>query len=154
MSTEVIDNRRRRIGRWLFVLALLAQVCLASGVAVAGTTTPAAPKPQTIYVDTSAIDARTDLTATQKTQLKSKLLEHIRSNFAACVGSANVTVTNDSSKKASASRVVNIHGGSSPSSSWGQWDRGSKSVNIYLGEFLDDANVANDFKTGGNWDMD
>lgn len=149
----IIDVRRSR-RTWAFVVAVGLLIQLPQARTALAGTAPAAPKPQTIYVDTSAIDARSDLTATQKTQLKQKIMDHIEDNFAACVGSANVTVTNDSSKKAGAKRIVNIQGGRSPSSSWGQWNRGSKSVDIYLGEYMDDPNVTGTFKTGEAWDLD
>lgn len=112
---------------------------------------------QTIYVDTSAINARTDLTALQKAALKGYILGDIKGNFGVKVGSENVEVTDDPSKKATADRVVNIKAGRDPNTAnpaWGRWPAGSKSVDVYLGEFMDDPNVADAFKTGGSWDTD
>jgi peptide/nickel transport system substrate-binding protein len=121
------------------------------------TTVHAGPLPkQTIYVDTSAIDDRKDLTDLQKAALKGYILGDIKGNFGVKVGSDNVEVTDDKAKKATADRVVDVKAGRDPSPkpSWGDWPNGDKSVNVYLGEFMDDPDVADAFKTGGNWDTD
>ena len=106
---------------------------------------------KTIYVDTSGIDERTDLTATQKTELKDGILLDIRVNLELAVGEENVEVTNDPTKKAGASRKVEIVN-SFGNDAWGGRMPGSDTAKVYLKEFLDDPDVADDFKTDGNWD--
>lgn len=112
---------------------------------------------KTIYVDTSAIDAlpETVLSAAQKTQLKNKIIEKIKENLESAAGAGNVEVTNDPTKKAGASRKVDIKnefGGGA----WGGWTQGSDTGKVYLKEFLEDPNVAGDFKSGDppSWDVD
>lgn len=112
-----------------------------------------APGVQTIYFDTSGIDARTDLTDKQKKDLKDKILEDVKQNLESAVGKGNVQVTTDAAKKGSASRVVEIKN-TLGDGAWGDWPIGSKSVNVYLKEFMDDKNVNDNFKTDGKWDID
>jgi len=110
----------------------------------------------TIYVNTSAIDARTDLNSTQKTALKNKILQHLRDNYNDAVGSANVTITNDPSQAGSANRTIQIQPGMDPerpeNASWGCWPRKSNTTYVYLGEFMNDSSVNGSFKDAdGKW---
>ena len=84
---------------------------------------------QIIYVNTSAIDARTDLNATQKTALKNHILQHVRENFEGAVGSANVTISNDPKDEKNASRIIKIEPGRDPQGrAWGRTFGGNKTV--------------------------
>ncbi len=109
---------------------------------------------QTIYVDTSGIDVRGDLTNEQKNDLKDKVLDHIRKNVESAVGKENVEVTNDKTKEKDANRKIDIKNdfASPKGSCWGDRVKGSDTGTVYLKEFLDDAAVNGDFKTGGKWD--
>jgi len=107
-----------------------------------------------IYVDTSAIDARADLTAAQKTALKNRILQHIQNNYDNAVGAGKFTVTNDPAQAGSAARTVKIQPGKDPSGkgNWGDWPYNSSTVNVYLGEFMDDGAVNGSFKNAnGTW---
>lgn len=110
---------------------------------------------QTIYVNTSAIDARTDLNATQKTALKNHILQHIRENFEGAVGSANITISNDPKDEKNASRIVKIEPGRDPKGrAWGRAFGGNKTVKVFLGEFMDDGNVNGSFQNpDGSWNI-
>ncbi|MCK5112643.1 MAG: PKD domain-containing protein, partial [Thermoplasmatales archaeon] len=110
----------------------------------------------TIYVNTSAIDARTDLNSTQKTALKNRILQHLRDNYNDAVGSANVTITNDPSQAGSANRTIQIQPGMDPkrpkSAAWGRWPHKSNTTYVYLGEFMNDSSVNGSFKDAdGKW---
>ena len=110
----------------------------------------------TIYVNTSAIDARTDLNSTQKTALKNRILQHLRDNYNDAVGSANVTITNDPSQAGSANRTIQIQPGMDPkrpkSAAWGCWPHKSNTTYVYLGEFMNDSSVNGSFKDAdGKW---
>jgi PKD repeat protein len=141
MKAKVCKNLALILLALIFLTAILTPV-------------QASSKTVTIYVDTSAIDARSDLTKEQKNDLKNKILEDIKSNFEKAVGKDNVIVTNDPKKKKEADRIVNIKPGNStpPGSAWGSWEHGSSTVDVYLGEFMDDKSVADNFKTNGKWD--
>jgi len=149
---------RMRVRKRGILVSVICVLIFANIFAVTTTTTVhAGPLPkQTIYVDTSAIDDRTDLTDLQKAALKGYILGDIKGNFGVKVGSDKVEVTDHKAKKATADRIVDIKAGRDPSPkpSWGNWPNGGKSVNVYLGEFMDDPDVADAFKTGGNWDTD
>jgi len=110
----------------------------------------------TIYVNTSAIDDRNDLNASQKTALKQHILDHIKSNFEGALGSGNVTVTDDSAQQGSADRNVSIEPGmSDPSgSAWGQCHGGNNTVKVFLGEFMNDSSVNGTFQNpDGSWNI-
>ena len=107
-----------------------------------------------IYVDTSAIDARKDLTAAQKAALKNRILQHIQNNYDNAVGAGKFTVTNDPTQAGAAKRTVKIQPGKDPSGegNWGDWPHNSSTVNVYLGEFMDDGAVNGSFKNAnGTW---
>ena len=108
----------------------------------------------TIYVNTSAIDGRSDLNDSQKKALKDRIVQHIRDNYEDAVGADNVTVTNNPAQAGSANRTVNIQPGMDPNppASWGSWPHGSNTSNVYLGEFMNDSNVNGSFKNpDGSW---
>jgi hypothetical protein len=108
----------------------------------------------TIYVNTSAIDARPDLTNAQKTALKNRILQHMRDNFEDAVGAGNVTVTNNPAQAGSANRTVQIEPGMDPTppAGWGSWPHSSNTTTVYLGEFMNDSNVNSSFKNpDGSW---
>lgn len=110
----------------------------------------------TIYVNTSAIDARTDLNNTQKTALKNKIIQHIRNNFENARGSENVTVTNDPAQAATANRTVQIEpgNGNPPNKAWGSWTQGSNTTRVYLGVFMNYSLVNGSFKNAdGTWNI-
>ena len=110
----------------------------------------------TIYVNTSAIDDRSDLNASQKTALKQHILDHIKSNFEGALGSGNVTVTDDPTQQGSADRNVSIEPGmSDPSgSAWGQCEGGNNTVKVFLGEFMNDSSVNGTFQNpDGSWNI-
>lgn len=113
---------------------------------------------KTIYVDTSGIDARADLNATQKTALKNGILADIQANLEMAVGEENVSVTNDPAKEAGASRKVKILNEHNPSyppkRAWGGRTPGSDTAKVYLKNFLDIARPGDPFKTDGKFDMD
>ena len=109
----------------------------------------------TIYVNTSSIDQRNDLNATQKTGLKNRIVQHIRDNYNDAVGAANVSVTNEPGQAAGAARTVNIKPGKDPDQAdpaWGRWPGGSNTSDVYLGEFMNDSSVNGSFKNpDGTW---
>jgi hypothetical protein len=109
----------------------------------------------TIYVNTTAIDDRHDLSEAQKTALKNRIVQHVQNNYNGAVGAANVTVTNDKSQEGSADRIVNIKPGRDPNAAkpaWGEWPYKSKSSTVYLGEFMNDSKVNGSFKNpDGTW---
>jgi len=110
----------------------------------------------TIYVNTSAIDGRNDLNASQKTALKKHILDHIKSNFEGALGSGNVTVTDDPTQQGGADRNVSIEPGMSdpPGSAWGQCHGGNNTVKVFLGEFMNDSNVNGSFQNpDGSWNI-
>ena len=110
---------------------------------------------QTIYINTSAIDARTDLNATQKTALKNHIIQHVRENFEGAVGSANVTISNDPKDEKNASRIVKIEPGRDPNGrAWGRTFGENKTVKVFLGEFMDDSSVNGSFQNpDGSWNI-
>jgi hypothetical protein len=150
----------RRIGQFLVIVISL--ILTATVFTATFASEPSSPGPdhsglrsrgkQTIYVDTSAIDARDDLTDQQKTDLKDLILKHLKDNLESAVGEGNADVTNDPAKKAGASRTVDIKN-TLGDGAWGDWPYGSKSVNVYLKEFMDDKNVAGSFQTNGDWNI-
>jgi len=100
----------------------------------------------TIYINTSGIESRTDLTESQKTALINLILAHVRANYNDAVGAANVTITNDSDEEEDADRTVEIlNEYSSPThSAWGRWFAGDhnpgedgKKSKVFLREFMD-----------------
>jgi hypothetical protein len=110
----------------------------------------------TIYVNTSAIMQRTDLTAKQKNDLIQIILNHIKENYEPVVGAANVTVTNNASCAATANRTVNIDPGSGDpaNSAWGRWAYGSNNCTVYLGVFMNYSAVNGSFKNAnGTWNV-
>jgi len=110
---------------------------------------------QTIYIDTSGIDRRTDLSDQEKNELKTKILNDIKRNFEEAVGAGKVEVTNNQSKKRTAIRKVRILNQFDPdrrNPGYGAWPHGSDIVNVYLKEFMDDPAVKDAFKTSGKWD--
>ena len=110
----------------------------------------------TIYVNTSAIDGRSDLNQSQKDDLKNRILQHIRDNYEPVVGAGNVSVTNDPSQAGSADRTVQIQPGRDPNPppSWGSWPHQSNTTNVFLGEFMNNSNVNGSFKNpDGSWNV-
>jgi len=109
----------------------------------------------TIYVNTSAIDGRSDLNDTQKTALKNRIIQHIKDNYEPAVGAPNVSVTNDPSQAGSADRTVQIQPGKDPNQAkpaWGRWPPQSNTTYVYLGEFMNDSSVNGSFKNpDGTW---
>ncbi len=109
----------------------------------------------TIYVNTSAIDGRTDLNDTQKTALKNRIIQHMKDNYEPAVGAGNVTITNDPSQAGSADRTVQIEPGKDPNQAkpaWGRWPHESNTTYVYLGEFMNDSSVNGSFKNpNGTW---
>ncbi|UCD13849.1 MAG: hypothetical protein JSW60_00075 [Thermoplasmatales archaeon] len=110
----------------------------------------------TIFVNTSTIDARSDLNDTEKTALKKHILDHIKENFEGAVGEGNVTVTDDSSQQSGADRNVSIEPGMSdpPGEAWGQCQGGNNTVKVFLGEFMNDSSVNESFQNpDGSWNI-
>lgn len=109
----------------------------------------------TIYVNTSAIDARADLNDTQKTALKNRIIQHMKDNYEDAVGAGNVTITDDKSQASKADRIVEIQPGKDPNQanpSWGCWPHKSNTTYVYLGEFMNDSSVNGSFKNpDGTW---
>lgn len=109
----------------------------------------------TIYVNTSAIDARSDLNDTQKTNLKNRIIQHMKDNYEDAVGAENVTITDNKSQAGSADRTVQIQPGKDPDQtkpSWGCWPHESNTTYVYLGEFMNDSKVNGSFKNpDGTW---
>lgn len=150
--TPVLAPMAQRVGQQRFAVpfALGATFALLAAVAL-----PAAaqPTPQTVYVDFSGIDARGDLTAQQKADLKNKIKEKLKKNLESAVGAGNVDVTDDAAKKAGAARKVEFKD-SMGGGAWGDWAAGSDTANVYVQEFMDDPNVDDAFQTDGKWDLD
>ncbi|MBU0496433.1 MAG: hypothetical protein KKC68_06465 [Candidatus Thermoplasmatota archaeon] len=110
----------------------------------------------TIYVNTTAIDNRNDLNATQKTALKNHILNHVKQNFEGALGTGNVTVTDDSAQQGSADRNITIEPGFSnpPGEAWGQCQGGNNTVRVFLGEFMNDSSVNSSFQNpDGTWNI-
>ena len=109
----------------------------------------------TIYVNTSAIDGRSDLNDSQKTALKNRIIQHIKDNYEPVVGAPNVSVTNDPTQAGSADRTVKIEPGKDPNQakpSWGCWPHESNTTHVYLEEFMNDSKVNGSFKNpDGTW---
>lgn len=148
-------KRMRKVSIVMLCVLIFAAVF---AVMLPTTVTVDALTKNTIYVDTSGIDARTDLTAAQKTALKDGILNDIRANLEQAVGEENVEVSNDPAKEAGASRkvkIVNEHNpGYPPKRAWGGRVPGSDTAKVYLKNFLDIARPGDPFKTDGNLDMD
>lgn len=131
-------------------------------VVVLAATSVSAASSTKVYVDTKGIDARTDLTATQKAEIKTAMKNTIKSNLEQAFGVGNVTVTDDSSQAASADRTVktsNTVGSDkdedgNPTYQWGDWTEGSSNTNVYVGTFVDDPpGVTGRLKNSdGSWD--
>ncbi len=89
-----------------------------------------------IYVDTSAIQARTDMTQTQKDAVINQMKATIKENLEEAFGAGNVTVTNSASDKDSADRSVKVDGSTNKPDTWGEWPHGSSGSTVYLKSYL------------------
>ena len=108
----------------------------------------------TIYVNTSAIDGRSDLNDSQKKALKDRIIQHLKDNYEDAVGADNVTITNDPAQAGKANRTVQIQPGKDPTppAGWGSWTKKSNTTYVYLGEFMNDSSVNGSFKNpDGSW---
>ena len=111
-----------------------------------------------IYVDTSAIQARTDMTQAEKDAVIAQIKQTIKENLEEAFGAGNVTVTNDPADKASADRTVSIpndlgtdtDGSGNTTYHWGEWEHGSKNTTVHLKNYME--RWASVFKPGGKWD--
>ena len=101
---DTTSTRGRGLRAWAVLAAIL---CIAGGM-LAALPSPAAAADITIYVDTRAIDARTDLTATEKDEVKAAIKEEIKRNLETAFGPGKVEVTDKPSDKKKANRTVTI----------------------------------------------
>ncbi len=100
-----------------------------------------------IYLDFSGIDARTDLTADQKTDLKNKVKAEIDEKFPDDKFEFTTTPNGQA-------RTVKFEKDAhDPDDRYGEWPAGGDTVTVYVGAFMDDANVSGSFKTDGSFDM-
>jgi hypothetical protein len=114
----------------------------------------------TIYVDLSGVDGIPGLTADQKQELKDLIKADIQANFDVALGSGNVTVTDDAGQAAGADRQVHInddvgtHARSDGTTGYhyGEWEHGSTDCNVHIRNFTE--RHGDDYKTGGQWDLD
>ena len=100
-----------------------------------------------ICLDFAGVDTRTDLTAQQKTDLKDKIKQVAKDNLGAdfpVVSGANCT-----GAKRTIHYVKDAH---NPDDRYGEWTNGSTDVYVYVGAFMDDAQVSGAFTTAGDWD--
>ena len=84
---DTTSTRGRGLRAWAVLAAIL---CIAGGM-LAALPSPAAAADITIYVDTRAIDARTDLTATEKDEVKAAIKEEIKRNLETAFGPVSYT---------------------------------------------------------------
>jgi len=101
---DTTSTRGRGLRAWAVLAAIL---CIAGGM-LAALPSPAAAADVTIYVDTSAIDDRTDLTKTEKDEVKAAIKEEIKRNLETAFGPGKVEVTDKPSDKKKANRTVTI----------------------------------------------
>jgi len=104
----------------------------------------------TIYVNTSGVDSRNDLSPAQKEALKQRILDKMREKFPA----EDFDITNDPNQASGASREVKTDPGPhNPDDRYGEWTALSKSVTVFLGGFMDNQQRGPHFKDpNGNWD--
>ena len=103
-----------------------------------------------ICLDFAGIDARADLTAQQKTDLKAKIKQVAVDNLG-----ADYQVVSGNTDCAGAKRTIHFkEGAHDPDDRYGDWPAGSSDVNVYVGAFMDDAGVSGEFKNGAAWDLD
>lgn len=134
---------------WLCLVFLICAWLLAA------TAVPCAAQANVkIYVNTSAIDGRADLTAAEKAALKSAIKAEIKRNLETAFGAGQVDVSDDPAQKGSADRTVNIRNeeghytdnNGNNKRKWGVWTGGSSQVRVYLKNYMDLA--ASEFKSG------
>ena len=126
-----------------FAIALLLAATAAAG--------------DTLYVDLSGIDTGfPGLTNEQRQQLKDKIVADIQANFD--VSGVDITVTTDATAEADRTVKINDSMGSEPRKGggtayyYGEWTEGSSSCDVYLDNFTE--RHGDDYKTGGEWDLD
>jgi hypothetical protein len=156
-----MTSRRKRssvpIGLVLTGYLLLGIVAIPSvGVA----TSESAQAAETIYVDLFWIEEIPGLTAEQKAELKEAIRWDVERNFEVSLGPGKVVVSTNPADEATAARRAYLKNntGSYVDSDgntqyyYGEWPSGSKDVNVHLKNFTE--RHADDYKTGGNWDLD
>lgn len=146
------------MGRLVQACLQLAAICFVATTLSA----PALAAGVKVYVDTSGIDARRDLTDDQKKEVKAAMQQEIKKNLEQAFGPDSVTVTDKESEKATADRTVTTENtvgketdkNGKTSYHWGEWEYGSSDTTIHVGTYMDDPpGVASDFqKPDGSWD--
>ena len=129
--------------------ALRIRIVTAVIVAAVASAAVAAQPRNKIYLDYSGIDARADLTKAQKKELKSWILSMVALKF------GYEKFYYSKSDPTGAARIIKFHAKAhAPDDRYGDWPAGSRTVNVYIGAFMDDAGVSAAFKTGGRFDVE
>ena len=130
-------------------------VCVILFTLLAGYGAAAGQGDPMFYVDTSAIDARQDLSDAQKSEVKNAMMDEIKRNLETAFGAGTVDVTNDGMAGGFCDRSVTVDPGigtykdksNNTQHYWGQWTPPSSNVKVALGSYMDLYGGA-DFKTG------
>lgn len=141
-------------GRRIHALAAAAAILCLLGGLLATCPSPASAADVTIYVDTSAIDDRTDLTKTEKDEVKAAIKEEIKRNLETAFGPGKVEVTDKPSDKKKANRTVTIKNDlgtgtdkdGNTTHHWGEWVHGSSNTTVHLKNYIE--RWGSEYKTG------
>ncbi len=121
---------------FIFILALAMGLCFSQTLSAK----------ETIVVDCSGIDARSDLSAAEKQALKDKIVDEIKDNYESALGEDGVEVTTDTSKPTDRTVKILNQFSSPKGKAWGGWPSGSKTSEVYLKEFMDNPKFKDAFR--------